>query len=105
GSEIELGGDTTIVLRDLGQQGQQTTISIESVLGTTIHRVVTLTDPSSTYRVDSGGTVALVRGTVFAHHADAAGDVTAAVSEGEITYPGPGRVLRRGEKRTATSRG
>ncbi len=105
GSEVELGGDTTIVLRDLGQEGTQTAIGVESVLGTTVHRVVTLANPGSTYRVDSGGTVAMVRGTVFGHHADAGGDITVAVGQGVVDYPGPGAALRRGEKRTVTSRG
>lgn len=105
GSEVELGADTTIVLDDLGQSGTRTTISIVSVLGTTLHRVVPLTDASSTYRVESGGTVALVRGTVFAHHADGSGDVTVAVGEGEVEYPGPNAPVRRGQKRTVTSRG
>jgi len=79
-----LGADTTIVLRDLEQSGSRTTITIESVVGSTLSRVVTLTDQGSSYRIDAGGSVALVRGTVFAHHVDPSGDVTVAVGDGEV---------------------
>ena len=105
GSELELGGDTTIIIRELAQEGQRTTIAIQSVVGTILNRVVTLTDPGSTYRVEAGGTVALVRGTVFGHHLDPAGDITVAVGDGDVEYPASGSALRRGEKRTVTSRG
>jgi hypothetical protein len=105
GSELELGGDTTIIIRDLDRQGGRTTVSIESVVGTMLSRVVTLTDPGASYRIEAGGTVALVRGTVFAHHVDAAGDITVAVGEGNVQYPAQGAALRRGDKRTVTSRG
>ena len=105
GSEVELGGETTIIIRAMIQQGSTTTITIESVVGTTLHRVVTLTDPSSSYRVEAGGTVALVRGTIFAQHIDTSGDVTVAVGDGIVNFPQAGRPLRRGEKRTSTSRG
>src|SRR4051812_15522813 len=42
GSEIELGADATIVIRELASRGQVTTITIESVVGSAVHRVVTL---------------------------------------------------------------
>ena len=87
------------------RKGQRTTIGIQSVVGTILNRVVTLTDPGSTYRVEAGGTVALVRGTVFGHHVDPAGDITVAVGDGDVEYPASGSALRRGEKRTVTSRG
>lgn len=79
GTEFELGNNTTIIIRDLTREGSTTTIGIQSVVGTVLNRVVTLTDSGSTYRVEAGGTVALVRGTVFAHHVDASGDITIAV--------------------------
>ena len=105
GSELELGGDTTIIIRDLAQEGQRTTVSIQSVVGTIVNRVVTLTDAGGSYRVEAGGTVALVRGTAFGHHVDPSGDITVAVGDGDVEYPGPGSAIRRGEKRTVTSRG
>jgi hypothetical protein len=105
GSELELGADTTIVIRDLSQEGQVNTIGIQSVVGTTISRVVALTNSGSSYKIESGGTVALVRGTVFAHHVDPDGDITVAVGQGVVDYPAPGDGLRPGEKRTVTARG
>ena len=105
GSEIELGAETTIILREMAQRGSTTTITVESVIGSTLHRVVTLTDPSSSYRVDSGGTVALVRGTVFAHRRESDGDTTVAVGQGVVDFPSAGQPLTPGQKRTVTSRG
>lgn len=105
GSELELGADTTIIIRDLSKEGQVNTIGIESVVGTTINRVVALTNSASSYKIDAGGTVALVRGTVFAHHVDPVGDITVAVGEGVVDYPSPGSPLRPGQKRTVTARG
>lgn len=105
GTELELGSNTTVIIRDLAREGSATTIGIQSVVGTTVHRVVALTDAGSTYRVEAGGTVALVRGTVFGHHVDPSGDITVAVGDGDVEYPGSGSEIRRGEKRTVTSRG
>src|SRR5215208_2219540 len=39
GTEIELGADTTIVVRELASQGSRSTITLESVVGTTVHHV------------------------------------------------------------------
>ena len=105
GSELELGADTTVEIRELDREGSRTTIRLVSVLGTTVSRVVALTDPNSTYRIEAGGSVAVVRGTVFGHHVDGSGDVTVAVGEGEVQFPASGTPLRRGEKRTLTARG
>jgi hypothetical protein len=105
GSELELGGNSTIIIREAAREGQVTTITVQSVVGTTLNRVVALSNPGSSYRLEAGGTVALVRGTVFAQHVDPSGDITVAVGEGDVSYPGPGSPLRRGEKRTVTSRG
>ena len=92
GSELELGADTSLIVQEMAQQGSQTTITIQSVFGATVHRVVTLTDASSSYRVEAGGSVALVRGTVFAHYYDpATGDITVAVSDSEVEFPAPAR--------------
>ena len=58
GSELELGADTALIIQEMASQGGRTTIAVQSVFGATLHRVVTLTDPNSTYRVEAGGTVA-----------------------------------------------
>lgn len=106
GTELELGSDTTLIVQEMATQGRRTTITVRSVFGTTLHRVVTLADPGSTYRVEAGGSVAIVRGTTFAHYHDpGTGDVTVAVSDSEVEFPSPGAILRRGERRTFTSRG
>jgi hypothetical protein len=106
GSELELGADTSLIIQEMASQGGQTTITIQSVFGTTVHRVVSLTSSGSTYKVEAGGSVAMVRGTVFGHYYDpATGDVTVAVSDSEVEFPAPGAILRKGERRTYTSRG
>jgi hypothetical protein len=105
GAELEIGADTTVILHDLNREDERTTISIESAIGTTVSRVVTLTAPGSSYWVEAGGSVALVRGTVFGHHVDPAGDVTLGVGEGSVDFTGPGMTIRPGQKRTVTSRG
>ena len=105
GSELELGGNSTIIIREAAREGQVTTITVQSVVGTTLNRVVALSSPARPTVWKPGGTVALVRGTVFAQHVDPSGDITVAVGEGDVSYPGPGSPLRRGEKRTVTSRG
>jgi hypothetical protein len=77
GSEVELGGDTTISIQEMSSgPGGQVSIGIENVLGSTINRVATLANPGSSYRVTAGGSVALVRGTVFGHRHEASGSVT-----------------------------
>ena len=106
GSELELGADTALIVQEMAGQGGRTTITVQSVFGATIHRVVTLTDPSSSYRVEAGGTVALVRGTTFAHYNDpSTGDVTVAVSVGRVNFPTASQTVNAGESSTSTSRG
>lgn len=51
GSELELGADTSLTVQEMAGQGGRTTISVQSVFGATIHRVVTLTDPGSSSRI------------------------------------------------------
>ena len=108
GSEVELGGDTTIVLQELTNgPGRQVTISIENVLGSTINRVATLTDPGSSYRVTAGGSVALVRGTVFGHRHEASGAVTVYLTQATntVTFPYDSNQMHPGEVCTYTARG
>src|SRR5581483_568197 len=48
------------------KQGSTVDISLKQVLGVTLNRVQSLTDPNSSYRIDAGGATAVVRGTTFA---------------------------------------
>jgi hypothetical protein len=115
GSEIELGSNTLLIIREMRGQGTQTNIIIESIIGASIHNVVALTDPGSSYRVMSGGSLAVVRGTLFGHDADPSGAVTVALEScGTRTqpapprecldFPAPGLPLQPGQRRTLTDR-
>lgn len=66
GSEIEMGADTILVVDRVSQDGTKIDISLKQVLGTTISRVQSLTDPASAYRVEVGGAVAVLRGSTLA---------------------------------------
>lgn len=65
GTEIEMGEDTILVVDQVTKNGTKVDISLKQVLGTTLNRVQSLSDPSSSYRIDAGGAVAVVRGTTF----------------------------------------
>jgi hypothetical protein len=65
GTEIEMGEQTVLVVERVSRQGERVDISLKQVFGVALHRVQSLTDPGSSYRVDVGGAVALVRGTEF----------------------------------------
>src|SRR5215210_3579264 len=65
GTEIEMGEETILVVDRVSRQGDRIDVSLKQVLGAAVHRVATFSDPGSSYRVDAGGAVALVRGTVF----------------------------------------
>lgn len=65
GTEIELGEETTLVIERAARDGSRIEISLRQVFGVSLHRVQALTDPGSSYRVDVGGAVAVVRGTEF----------------------------------------
>src|SRR5687767_9779338 len=65
GTEIELGEETTLVIERAARDGSRIEISLRQVFGVSLHRVQALTDPGSSYRVDVGGAVAVVRGTDF----------------------------------------
>ena len=67
GSELELGSDTTIILREIQTSGnREVHIIIEDVLGTTVNRVQAFVNPNSSYQVQTPGgkVVALIRGSV-----------------------------------------
>jgi hypothetical protein len=77
GSELELGGDTTIAIQEMdSKSGGQVNIVVENVLGSTVNRIATLTNPGSSYEIVAGGTVALVRGTTIGHRVDGNGNIT-----------------------------
>ena len=65
GTEIEMDQNTTIAVEEVSKQGDRIDISLRQTIGTTVNRVQTLTGSGSTYRIDAGGAVALVRGTTF----------------------------------------
>ena len=66
GTEIELGADTILVVEQLSKDGDRIDISLRQVLGASVNRVQTLAGSGSTYQIQAGGAVALVRGTTFA---------------------------------------
>jgi len=65
GTEIELGEETTLAVERASREGDRVDISLRQVFGVSLHRVHALTDPGSSYRVEAGGAVAVVRGTEF----------------------------------------
>ena len=65
GTEVELGEETTLVVERVRREDGRIDISLRQIFGASLHRVQTLTDGGSSYRVDVGGAVAVVRGTTF----------------------------------------
>ena len=65
GTEIEMGEETILAVEQVSIDGGKVDIALKQVLGTTLNRVQSLTDPTSTYRIDAGGATAVVRGTTF----------------------------------------
>ena len=65
GTEIEMGEDTVLEIERVSRQGDRVDVSLKQVAGVTLNRVATFTDPGSSYRINAGGAVALVRGTRF----------------------------------------
>src|SRR5919107_174133 len=66
GTEIEMGEDTILVVQQVSRQGDKIDVSLKQVLGATVNRVQSVTGSGSTYQIEAGGAVALVRGTTFA---------------------------------------
>jgi hypothetical protein len=62
GTEIELGAGTILVVDEVSRDGDRINISLKQVLGVSVSRVQTLGGAGSSYQVDTGGSVALVRG-------------------------------------------
>jgi hypothetical protein len=65
GTEIELGEQTTLAIEHASSDGDRVDISLRQVFGVSLHRVHSLADSGSSYRVEVGGAVAVVRGTEF----------------------------------------
>ncbi len=65
GTEIELGPETILIVERVSRQGDRVEVSLRQVFGVTINRVAALANPGSSYRIDAGGAVAMVRGTQF----------------------------------------
>ncbi len=65
GTEIEMGEDTVLVVNQINKQGDKVDISLKQVFGATLNRVQTVAGSGSTYQIEAGGAVALVRGTTF----------------------------------------
>jgi len=86
GSEIELGGDTTIAIGEASSDAN--TFLIEVILGNTVHRVSTLKSPNSSYRIEAGDSVIEVRGTTVGAGIDHDGNVTAFLQEGNAAFDG-----------------
>jgi hypothetical protein len=66
GTEIEMGEDTILVVDQLSRNGDQISVSLRQVLGSTINRVQSIAGTGNSYQIQAGGAVALVRGTTFA---------------------------------------
>lgn len=108
GSEIELGADTTIMIQNMqASSSGEKTILIKNVLGSTIHRIVALATPGSSYRIESNGTVTDVRGTTLGHRVDEDGNVTVYLidSNGNVMFPTSGYFMRNGEVCTWSASG
>jgi hypothetical protein len=95
GTEIEMGEDTILAVDRVSMNGGKVDISLKQVLGTTLNRVQSLTDPTSSYRIDAGGATAVVRGTTFlliGPVATSAGNIAALVClddcDGRTTFAG-----------------
>ncbi|MGE3911292.1 MAG: hypothetical protein AB7K36_18190 [Chloroflexota bacterium] len=108
GSEVELGADTTIAIHELDVNSSgETTILIENVLGSTVHRIVSLALNGSSYRIEANGTVTDVRGTVLGNGVDDDGNVTVYLvnSSGPVTFPNDGTPMQNGQVCTYSTSG
>jgi len=95
GTEIEMGEETVLVVEKVTVGTGRVDISLKQVLGTTLNRVQSLTDPTSAYRIDAGGATAVVRGTTFlmiGPAPTAAGNIAAVIClddcDGRTTFSG-----------------
>jgi len=65
GTEIEMGEETSLVVDRVSRTGDTIDISLTQAFGASLHRVQSLGSAGSSYRVEIGGAVAVVRGTTF----------------------------------------
>src|SRR4051812_28288871 len=56
----------TLVVERVSRANGRVDVALKQIAGASISRVQALTDPSSSYRIEAGGAVAVVRGTTFA---------------------------------------
>jgi hypothetical protein len=63
GTEIELGAETILAVQNISRPGDRVDITLRQVAGTSLSRVQTIVDAGGGYRVEAGGSVALVRGS------------------------------------------
>ncbi len=108
--QIELGADTTIIVRELHGEGGGTVVVVEVVRGTTVHRLVAAGPPGQYRVIDPSGTAtAEARGAVsFGVARDDNGTLTAGCDRcpaGALTFPSPKNELTTGFARTLTARG
>ena len=89
GSEIELGGDTTISIGDASSEADDVvTFLIQVILGSTIHRVSPMKSASSSYRILAGDAVIEVRGTTAGASVDSDGNATGYLQNGTASMNG-----------------
>lgn len=89
GSELEIGWDTTILIREIRTVGSEVHLTVEDVLGTAVARVKAFVNPNSTYSLQSPGgrVVAVVRGSAARMTVFANGQVVAECIELSPTRP------------------
>ncbi len=114
GTEIELGSNTTIVIRRLDRDLlEEAQIGIENVIGLTVIRVPPGAPPGSAIQMISGDTVAVIRSGEVGHGVDPdSNNVTVACVNGTsrctrdgATFPNGSSLLAGELARTITGRG
>src|SRR5688572_28610709 len=89
GSEIELGGDTTISIGDASSEADDVvTFLIQIILGSTVHRVSPMKSSSSSYRILAGDAVIEVRGSTAGASVDSDGNATGYLQNGTASMNG-----------------
>jgi hypothetical protein len=89
GSEIELGGDTTISIGEASKGADDVvTFLIQIILGSTVHRVTPLANASSSYTILAGNSVIEVKGSVVGAGVNDQGDATGYLENGKASMDG-----------------
>jgi hypothetical protein len=111
GSEVELGSNTSIIIRLLDRELlDQTNITIEHVSGLTVTRMAASENPNSAIRLVSGDTVAVLHAGEVGHAVDPTSNNITAVcvircGPDGFTFPNESSVVAQGLVRTITGRG